>query len=281
MIGIIEENRRLVRCGKVSGRMTANRDVAGKRSRRLPLLEGDRIAGSGTHHRRVLSILATIGLVAGSSPSARPGGGHPLGAWLHLRRKSGPICPSMASRFASVGLNIYNADRDGWCSFEYSDAQFEQALSDMGPSTTSSGRGSFPPLATTPIGQRDWTRFDRTLRIAGEHGVPGDRRLSQINGVNADDLDQPLQDRASSRAGMPPTSCQTRPSPTGIGCPGRHALQGRSEHRLLAIDRRGRGRRGRRRRASGLPLGNGPADVLRAWAQDVGGVVKSMDPTVS
>jgi hypothetical protein len=69
--------------------------------------------------------------------------------------------------FAFTGLNIYNANSDGTCG---SAVDLDQAIVDIGPGKTVIRSWFFQDLATTN-GVRDWSRFDATLTTAAEHGV--------------------------------------------------------------------------------------------------------------
>ena len=74
-----------------------------------------------------------------------------------------------------TGVNLYNANSDGWCRDALDDntldAVFDEAV------VSHSGHGVvrawfFQSLATSfPSGQRDWTRFDRLIRLAAIHGT--------------------------------------------------------------------------------------------------------------
>ena len=74
-----------------------------------------------------------------------------------------------------TGVNLYNANSDGWCrdalDDDTLDAVFDEAV------VSHSGHGVvrawfFQSLATSfPSGQRDWTRFDRLIRLAAIHGT--------------------------------------------------------------------------------------------------------------
>src|SRR4029079_4600181 len=72
------------------------------------------------------------------------------------------------------GVNIYNANSDGWCREAIDDATLDQALDDIDLGATGHGvirAWFFQTLATTyPAGDRAWSRVDRLLAKAAAHG---------------------------------------------------------------------------------------------------------------
>jgi mannan endo-1,4-beta-mannosidase len=70
--------------------------------------------------------------------------------------------------FRPIGLNIYNANSNGWCWYKMDGTLLDDALTSLGPDNTIRA-WFFQPLATTN-GTRDWTAFDRTLAKAQAHG---------------------------------------------------------------------------------------------------------------
>ena len=180
--------------------------------------------------------------------------------------------------FHFTGLNVYNANSDGWCWFEYNDAEFAQALTNMGPGTNVIRAWFFQPLATTAGGQRDWTRFDRTLQIAGQHGVRVIVTLTDQWGECGSTGANPYKDRGWYEGGY-----ETEVLPDSIvpyrdwvaevvtrykDDPNVAFWQLINEAEVNEVI-------GGVQQA--CPPGNGPADILRSWAQDVGGLVKSID----
>src|SRR4051794_39591623 len=86
-----------------------------------------------------------------------------------------------------TGANIYNANSDGWCGYQYSDNQLAaafDALAAGAPGAVARPEGAavrpwfFQSLAAAKAngvthrwsGARDWTRFDRTLADARRRG---------------------------------------------------------------------------------------------------------------
>jgi hypothetical protein len=72
--------------------------------------------------------------------------------------------------FRAVGMNIYNANSNGWCNFAMDGTLVDDALTSIGNGQTAIRAWFFQQLATTN-GQRDWTAFDRTLAAAKAHHV--------------------------------------------------------------------------------------------------------------
>jgi plastocyanin len=74
--------------------------------------------------------------------------------------------------FTFTGVNIYNANSDGWCRDELTDADLQAAFHALGHGQVVIRAWFFQPLATKKwTGERDWTRFDRTIALAREAGV--------------------------------------------------------------------------------------------------------------
>ena len=69
-----------------------------------------------------------------------------------------------------TGLNIYNANSDGWCWYAMDDGSaLDEALAAIGPGKKVFRSWFFQPLAIGG-GARDWSAFDHTLDVAGSHG---------------------------------------------------------------------------------------------------------------
>ena len=74
--------------------------------------------------------------------------------------------------FQFTGVNIYNANSDGWCREAFTDAELRAAFHALGHGQVVVRAWFFQPFATAKwTGLRDWTRFDRTLALAREAGV--------------------------------------------------------------------------------------------------------------
>jgi len=73
------------------------------------------------------------------------------------------------SAFRPIGLNIYNANSNGWCWYQMDESVLGDSLTAIGPGKNAFRAWFFQPLATTN-GVRDWTAFDRTLAVANARG---------------------------------------------------------------------------------------------------------------
>lgn len=73
-----------------------------------------------------------------------------------------------------TGVNLYNANSDGWCRESIDDATLDSSLDAINLSWSGHGvirAWFFQTLATDAgSGARDWSRFDRLLRMAAERG---------------------------------------------------------------------------------------------------------------
>jgi mannan endo-1,4-beta-mannosidase len=70
--------------------------------------------------------------------------------------------------YRPVGINIYNANSNGWCWYAMDGTVLDESLTALGGSINVFRAWFFQQLATTD-GRRDWTAFDRTLAAAGAH----------------------------------------------------------------------------------------------------------------
>jgi mannan endo-1,4-beta-mannosidase len=75
--------------------------------------------------------------------------------------------------YVFTGLNIYNANSDGWCGAQMtSGSRLDDALTAMGPGAKAIRSWFFQPLAINKgTGLRDWSGFDHTLAVAAAHGI--------------------------------------------------------------------------------------------------------------
>ena len=110
--------------------------------------------------------------------------------------RSGTQLLDDAQPFRPVGLNIYNANSNGWCWYQMNGTILDDSLTAIGPGENVLRAWFFQPLATTN-GVRDWTAFDRTLATARAHGYRviatlidqwGDCGVSTVNGYGYKDL---------------------------------------------------------------------------------------------
>lgn len=72
-----------------------------------------------------------------------------------------------------TGVNIYNANSDGWCGHSLDvTGGVERAFDELGPGQRVVRAWFFQPLALSEdLQARDWTRFDRTVQAARERGI--------------------------------------------------------------------------------------------------------------
>ncbi|HEX6579750.1 MAG TPA: DPP IV N-terminal domain-containing protein [Actinomycetota bacterium] len=70
------------------------------------------------------------------------------------------------------GLNIFNANSDGWCGAQMAQGtRLDDALTSMGSGASTFRSWFFQPLAIDKITRdRDWSAFDHTLQVAAAHG---------------------------------------------------------------------------------------------------------------
>jgi uncharacterized repeat protein (TIGR01451 family) len=75
--------------------------------------------------------------------------------------------------FDFTGLNIYNANSDGWCGAQMnSGPRLDDALTAIGSGKEVIRSWFFQPLAINKdTRQRDWSAFDHTLQVADAHGM--------------------------------------------------------------------------------------------------------------
>ena len=71
--------------------------------------------------------------------------------------------------YRPVGLNIYNANSNGWCWYPMDRSTLDDSLTSIGPGKNAMRAWFFQQLATSNA-VRDWTTFDRTLDTARAHG---------------------------------------------------------------------------------------------------------------
>jgi mannan endo-1,4-beta-mannosidase len=76
--------------------------------------------------------------------------------------------------FRFTGVDIYNANSDGWCGAQMNTGStLDDALTAIGPGKRVFRAWFFQPLATTKDASphRDWSGFDHTLQVAADHGM--------------------------------------------------------------------------------------------------------------
>ncbi len=74
-------------------------------------------------------------------------------------------------RFLFTGMNVYNANSDGWCWWQLNTGPaLGNAMTAMGPGVKVMRSWFFQRMATAN-GVRDWSGFDHTLAVAKAHGI--------------------------------------------------------------------------------------------------------------
>lgn len=194
--------------------------------------------------------------------------------------------------FRFTGMNIYEANSDGWCGEEYTANQLRTAFDGIGSRNTVLRAWFFQTMAAQkgPVGSwsgvRDWSRFDQTLAVAAEKGVRvvvtltdqwsecGDGGASQfktkdwyLGGYNVPDpvLAAKYAQWVSYRDWVTEVVTRYRDNPTIL------AWQLVNEAEVKdSVD-------------AGCPVGDpndpmDPGNILRDFAQDVSGLIRGIDP---
>jgi hypothetical protein len=84
-------------------------------------------------------------------------------------RRTGTKLTLDGQPYRPIGLDIYNANSNGWCADAMDGTILDTSLTAIGPGKNAMRAWFFQPLATSG-GVRDWTAFDRTLAAARSHG---------------------------------------------------------------------------------------------------------------
>jgi Tol biopolymer transport system component len=177
-------------------------------------------------------------------------------------------------------VNIYNANSDGWCGFPYTAQQLDQTLSDLGPGKEVIRAWFFQSLATQN-GQRDWSRFDRTIAAAGAHGMKVIVTLTDQWGECGDGVSG--TPTGYKDASWYQTGYRTIIQPDALASYRDWVAEVVSRYKdnptvaFWQLINEAEVNDVVNGQAQACPAGNGPADTLRSWAQDVGGLVKSID----
>ena len=182
-----------------------------------------------------------------------------------------------------TGINIYNINSDGWCGPDMRSGQtLDDALTAIGPGMEVIRGWFFQGSAIDwTTGTRDWTAFDHALDVAGAHGLKVIPTLTDQWGECGTHVNDPangtktrqwyVDGYKNSQPGMlvsyrewvAEVVARYKDDP-------RIALwQLSNEAEIRYVDGSGND--------LGCPSGNEPADILRAWASDVSGLVKSID----
>jgi hypothetical protein len=131
---------------------------------------GARTGPNGPEERKVLRyrhlvIALVIALVLAPLSVPRPAKADIMS--FVTRQGTQLMVESQPYRF--TGVNIYNANSNGDCSYAFDSSSLATSLNAINPSGGVIRAWFFQQLAT-PNGVRDWTAFDRTLSQARSHG---------------------------------------------------------------------------------------------------------------
>ena len=172
-----------------------------------------------------------------------------------------------------TGLNIYNANSNGWCWYPFDAASLDSSLSAISSQGGVIQAWFFQQLATTN-GARDWTAFDRTLSAARSHGF---RVIATL-------IDQ-WGDCGASTSGFGYkteswyTTGYTQPDPVGLVSYRDWAAEMASRYAadptILAWQLVNEAEV---KPTSGAACSPNAAQILKSFATDVSGLIKSVDP---
>jgi hypothetical protein len=217
----------------------------------------------------LLALLVLAGLPAAEKPaSAAPPG---------FVTASGDDLMLDGQPYVFSGLNIYNANSDGWCWYQMNEGpELDDALTDIGPGKTVMRAWFNQPLAIDKnSGLRDWSGFDHTLAVAEAHGVKVIVTLGGQWGECGDGGANGYRDTTWYTTGY------TQVDPTMLVSFRDWVAEVVDRYKnspTVAFWQLMNEAEVKDSIGSGCPDGTGPRDVLAAWAADVGGLVKSIDP---
>jgi mannan endo-1,4-beta-mannosidase len=245
-------------------------------------------AASNAAKVKIPAILAAGTTVSSSPPpSASPSPGSPAGLRGKVQQLFSGQAPAdptgnpfvtrqgtqlmlAGQPFHFTGLNIYNANSRGNCYVTLGEGSgLDQALTQWGPGKTVMRAWFYQTLATSG-GHRDWAAFDHTLAVARAHGV---RVIATLGDQWGDCEDGQYKTAAwyaggyrgdlaggivAYRAWVAEVAARYKDDPTIMAW----QLMNEAETKTA--------------RNEGCAAG-GP-DTLRAFATDLGGLVRSLDP---
>jgi len=180
--------------------------------------------------------------------------------------------------FRFTGINIYNANSQGLCWYNLrSGAALDDALTAIGPGHELIRAWFFQPLATTN-GQRDWSAFDHTLAVASAHDMKVVPTLTDQYGECGDGGVNGFKPKEWYQTGYkqadPANLVSYRDWVAEVVS--RYKDDPRIAFWQLVNEAEVTEVVGGVRQP--CPQGTDePADILRAWATDVSGLVKSID----
>ena len=195
--------------------------------------------------------------------------------------------------FTFTGMNIYNANSDGWCANTMDGGLLETALDQIGLGGVHGGDHGvirawfFQPLGTNLDGTRDWARFDRTIAEAKARGyyvIPtlGNQwgecgHKGSIAHLSASTYKYPSWYETGYMARQPEDAVYG-PGYTGYrDWVAEVVARYRDEPAILAWQLLNEAETNPVW-PGGCPAGPEPFEAIRDWATDVSGLVKSIDP---
>ncbi|MEO5966125.1 MAG: CSLREA domain-containing protein, partial [Candidatus Limnocylindrales bacterium] len=238
--------------------------------------------------RAPLALLASVAaaLLAASLP-AITGAHDTSGAFV---TRSGSELRLAGQPYTFTGINMYNANSDGWCREALSDSEFGTALDAAGLGGEAHGvlrAWFFQTLATDKgTNARDWTRFDRTIAIAKAKGYKVIATLTDQWGECGADVAPTYGFKTQDWY----TGGYAAPDP-GLAAPAAYGSAWLSyrtwaaevvaryanEPAILAWQLINEAEVNPGGAFGACPPGDGPRDVLRTWATDMSNFVRSID----
>ena len=215
--------------------------------------------------RLVLSALLAGAVVIMSLPTSAAGAPSPF------VKRSGQNLVLQGQPYRFTGLNIYNANSDGDCWYAMSSGPgLNQSLNAIGPGKEAFRAWFFQSLATTG-GQRDWSAFDHTLAVARSRGVKVIATLTNQWGDC---------EAGGYKGGRWYVNGYKQPDPGGIMSYRKWVTQVVSRYRnnpaILAWQLVNEAEVKPRRDSPSCTVN--AATILKSFATDVSGLVKSIDP---
>jgi hypothetical protein len=222
---------------------------------------------------RVLAGTLVLLLVALAAGDTTPAAAAPPG----FVYRSGTQLMLDGAPYRFTGLNIYNANSDGWCWYQMNAGpELDSAFTEIGPGKDAMRAWFNQPLAIDKsTGLRDWSGFDHTLGVAATHGVRvivtlsgqwgecGDGGLNGYKGTDwytsgYTEIDPGML--VSYRDWAAEVVARYKDDPMVL------AWQLMNEAEVSDY------------LGAPCPPGTGPREALRDWAEDVSSLIKSIDP---
>ena len=188
--------------------------------------------------------------------------------------------------FRFSGVNMFDANSTGWCGPDLqSGSNLSDALDRLGPGKNTVRAWFFQSMATTTDGHRDWSSFDHTLDVMAAHGI---RVIATLTDQWGECGDGRLFGDGQSRNGYKDaTWYQTgyKAIQPGFITSYRDFVQEvvtryANDHRILfwqLINEAEVKDVGGGVPQDCPPSSDGPMNILRDWATDVSGLVRSID----